>query len=106
MTERGDYMLNIKSVEYEYKIYHFVVDKVSELDFLPKIGVKGQNNLSSVLSCNVGSTAFVTETSDSYVLNGEQNKWIKMTASSGGGGGDLPSGYEIASDTEVKNIFS
>ena len=98
-------MLNIKSVEYEYKIYHFVVDKAAELNLLPRIGVKGQNSLSSILSCNLGSTAFVTETSDSYVLNGEQNKWIKMSNSSGGGG-DLPSGYEVASDSEVENMFS
>lgn len=81
----------------------FTVDTVAELDKLPNITNKGQDHLHTVPYCCIGSRAFVTSTSENYVLNGDQNKWLKTTGSSGGSGG---SDYDIATDEEIRKIFS
>ena len=80
-------MLSMIERNYGTRYSMFVVDTVDELDKLPRIGTKGQDNLRNVDDCCAGSRATVTETSERYVLNGNQNKWIKVTFSGGGGGG-------------------
>ncbi len=105
-------MVNVIECKYETNFYRFAVDTVAELDLLPKINTKGKDILNTIGSCAVGSTAIVTENSDEYILNGEQNKWIKRVVSSGGGSGDSSGGgtspetYDIATDDEIRNIFS
>ena len=37
-----------------------------------------------------------------YILNGEQNKWIKITSSSGGGGGGSES---WATEEDIDKMF-
>lgn len=97
-------MLNIIKIEHESNTCHFAVDTVAELDLLPKINTKGQSILSTVPCCSVGSTAVVTGTSERYILNGEQNKWIKITSSgSGGGGGE---DYDFADESDIDNMFN
>ncbi len=101
-------MLNILKREYETNVFCFAVDTVSEIDLLPKINTKGKGNLNTIAGCAMGSTVIVTENSERYILNGERNAWIKLSSGSGGsgGGGDLPDGYTIADDSDVKNLFS
>ena len=53
----------------------------------------------------MGSTVVITETSDRYILNGNTNKWIKISSSSGGGGGEFPEDYEIADKNDIDNLF-
>jgi hypothetical protein len=62
----------------------FVVDLASEISSLPT-------------KCTPGSTAFVIETSQYYMLN-NQRQWVKVNLASGsgtGGGGDLPEDGEV-----------
>lgn len=101
-------MVSIIRREYETNVYHFAVDTVAELDLLPKIKTRGKDILNTIGSCAMGSTAIVTENSEKYILNGEKNEWIKLSTGSGssGGDGDLPDGYTIADDSDVKNLFS
>ena len=94
-------MVNILAQNCNYNVYSFVVDTVAELDKLPTINTRGKDNLSTVSSCAVGSRAVVTETSDRYILNGEQNKWIKDTNTGGGGGVS----YITADPTDIENLF-
>lgn len=96
-------MLNINRIEYESNTCHFTVDTVAELDLLPKINTRGQGVLNTIPCCSVGSTAVVTETSERYILNGEQNKWLKITSSGGGGGGGED--YDFADESDIDNLF-
>lgn len=96
-------MVNILNKNYQTGVTCFVCDKAEELDKLPKIGVRGKDNLISVDSCAMGSTVVITETSDRYILNGNTNKWIKLSSgSSGGGGGE--SG-ELATNEDIDKMF-
>ena len=80
----------------------FSVDTVAEIDKLPTVTGKGQDNLHTVYSCCAGSRAVVTSTSETYILNGDQNKWIK-TISSGGSGG---SGFDNwATNEDIDKMF-
>ena len=69
-------MINIISKNYNTNYCVFSVDSVSELDKLPTTTSRGKDNLATISSCTAGSRAIVTETSDRYILNGTQNKWI------------------------------
>ena len=69
-------MINIISKNYNTNYCVFAVDSVSELDKLPTVTSRGKDNLATISSCTAGSRAIVTETSDRYILNGTQNKWI------------------------------
>ncbi len=101
-------MVSIIKREYETNVYHFAVDAVAELDILPKIRTRGKDILNTIAGCAMGSTAIVTENSERYILSGARNEWIRLSAGSGDsdGGGDLPDGYTIADDSDVKNLFS
>lgn len=101
-------MVGIIKREYETNTYHFAVDTVAELDLLPKIGTRGKDILNTIASCAMGSTVIVTGNSEKYILNGSRNEWVRFSAGSGGSGGsgDLPDGYTIADDSDVKNLFS
>ena len=65
-----------------YGIKHFVLDDDDDLEQLSKTE-------------KMGTTCFVIETSQYYMLNGKQ-KWVKISpygttsGSSGGGGGESP----------------
>lgn len=98
---RGDILINVMKKEYDTNVYHFAVDTSSEIDLLPKVNTCGKGMLNTIRSCAIGSRAIVTETSDRYILNGEQNKWIKISSSSGGGGED----YDFATKEDIDNIF-
>ena len=80
-------MVKMISRDYTTGYSVFAVDTEAELDKLPTTTDKGKDHLYTIPSCSVGSRAIVTETSGRYILNGEQNKWIKITSSSSGGGG-------------------
>lgn len=80
-------MLSMIDRDYCTRYSVFTVDTVDELDKLPRIATKGQDNLRNVDDCCAGSRAVVTETSERYILNGNQNKWVKVVSSGGGGGG-------------------
>ena len=67
-------MINIISKNYSTNYCVFAVDTVAELDKLPTVTSRGKDNLAAI-SCISGSRAIVTETSERYILNG-QNKWI------------------------------
>lgn len=95
-------MVEIISRDYTTGYSVFAVDTVAELDKLPTITNKGRDSLHTVNSCCVGSRAIVTETSDTYILNGNQNKWIKMTLSSGDGGSE---NYSIATTEDIDSLF-
>lgn len=79
-------MVKLISRDYNTRYSVFAVDTTAELDKLPTNSKKGKDDLSTITCC-IGSRAIVTETSERYILNGNQNKWIKFTASSSGGGG-------------------
>lgn len=96
-------MVNILAQNCNYNVFTFVVDTVAELDKLPTTNTKGKDNLANVSSCAVGSRAIVTETSDRYILNGEQNKWIKAKSSSGGGGGGSSESW--ATEEDIDKMF-
>lgn len=91
----------VKQISRDYNTGYsvFAVDTVDEINDLPTTTTKGNGNLEPIGTCCVGSRAIVTETSDIYILNGNKNKWIKVSTSSGGGGGE---GYEFATDDEVR----
>lgn len=95
-------MISITKIEYETNVCHFAVDTVNELDLLPKFNTAGQGILNTISSCSIGSMAIVTSTSDRYILNGEQNKWIKLTSSGGGGGGE---DYDFATEGDIDDLF-
>lgn len=60
-----------------YGITHFIADTI---DDMYKISTNG---------LTPGSTVFVINTSNKYMLN-NQKEWIKIANGSGGGGGDTP----------------
>ena len=102
MTKERFYsMLSMIDRDYCTRFSIFTVDTVDELDKLPRIGTKGQDNLRNVDDCCAGSRATVTETSERYVLNGNQNKWIKITSPSGGGGGS----ESWATEEDIDKMF-
>lgn len=94
-------MIEMISRNYTTGYSVFVVDTIAELNKLPNVTEKGQDNLATIGSCSIGSRAVVTETSDRYILNGEQNKWIKDTNTGGGGGAS----YITADPTDIENLF-
>ena len=70
-----------------YGIKHFVVDTTAEVQELPT-------------NCHMGSTAFVIETSETYMING-QRKWVKVVFASEAGSG---SGSGTGSNSEEVHI--
>lgn len=95
-------MINMISKDYTTGYGVFSVDTVAELDKLPTTTDKGQDNLHTVNPCCIGSRAIVTETGDKYILNGNQNKWIKSTSSGSGGGGGSES---WATEEDIDKMF-
>lgn len=59
-------MINILSINghIQYDIYELICDTEADVEHLTK-------------KCGVGSTAFVIETKNVYMLNGEK-KWVKI----------------------------
>lgn len=98
-------MVKLISRDYNTGYSIFAVDTVAELDKLPTTSTKGKDELYTISNCCTGSRAVVTETSDRYILNGNQNKWLKVSKSSGGGGGDLPSDWEFVDTSDIDNLF-
>lgn len=69
-----------------YNLKEFVVDVFDDIE---KINTR---------ELAVGSTAFVIDTSETYMLNSKK-EWIKVTVSSGGSGGIVnPEEYELIWD--------
>lgn len=93
-------MTKLISRDYNTGYSVFAVDTVAELDKLPTTTTKGQDHLNTVPFCCTGSRAIVTETSERYILNGNQNKWIKFTASSSGGGGGSSENWGTEEDID------
>lgn len=91
-------MINIISKNYNTNYCVFAVDSVSELDKLPTVTSRGKNNLATISSCTAGSRAIVTETSDRYILNGTQNKWILDKNSS------WSTSVSVASNEDILNM--
>ena len=80
-------MVWILESNYNTTFYRFSIDSEEDLRLLPKYGVRGKGNVSTVSSCCPNSKAICSD-GTIYALNGDTNKWIKFsTASSGGGGG-------------------
>lgn len=91
-------MINIISKNYNTNYCVFAVDSVSELDKLPTVTSRGKDNLATISSCTAGSRAIVTETSDRYILNGIQNKWIMDKNSS------WSTSVSVASNEDILNM--
>ena len=91
-------MITIISKNYNTNYCVFAVDSVSELDKLPTVTNRGKDNLATISSCTAGSRAIVTETSDRYILNGTQNKWILDKNSSWG------TSVSVASNEDILNM--
>ena len=91
-------MINIISKNYNTNYCVFAVDSVSELDKLPTVTSRGKDNLATISSCTAGSRAIVTETSDRYILNGTQNKWIMDKNSS------WSTSVSVASNEDILNM--
>lgn len=68
-------MIGLINKNYSTNYCVFAVDTISELDKLPTITENGKENLAYMFPCIVGSRAIVTETSERYILTG-QNKWV------------------------------
>lgn len=69
-------MARIGMTNFDYKtgVGSFTVQSASDLKYLPRCGIAGQDILNTVQSVNFGSDAFVIDTSDVYMLNSE-NEW-------------------------------
>ena len=91
-------MIAIISKNYNTNYCVFAVDSVSELDKLPTVTSRGKDNLATISSCTAGSRAIVTETSDRYILNGTQNKWILDKNSS------WSTSVSVASNEDILNM--
>ena len=91
-------MITIISKNYNTNYCVFSVDSVSELDKLPTVTSRGKDNLATISSCTAGSRAIVTETSDRYILNGKQNKWILDKNSS------WSTSVSVASNEDILNM--
>lgn len=91
-------MITIISKNYNTNYCVFSVDSVSELDKLPTVTSRGKDNLATISSCTAGSRAIVTETSDRYILNGTQNKWILDKNSS------WSTSVSVASNEDILNM--
>ena len=91
-------MITIISKNYNTNYCVFAVDSVSELDKLPTVTSRGKDNLATISSCIAGSRAIVTETSDRYILNGTQNKWILDKNSS------WSTSVSVASNEDILNM--
>lgn len=91
-------MITIISKNYNTNYCVFAVDSVSELDKLPTVTSRGKDNLATISSCTAGSRAIVTETSDRYILNGTQNKWILDKNSS------WSTSVSVASNEDILNM--
>lgn len=94
-------MLTLVHKNYSTNIAKFAVSVKEELDKLPRIGTRGQDNLNTVKSCAQGSIAKVITGEDAgiYMLDGATNTWIKQNI--GGGGSDS----DFATDEEVEDIL-
>lgn len=68
-------MISLINKNYSTNYCVFAVDTVSELDKLPTTTENGKENFAYMFPCIVGSRAIVTETSERYILDG-QNKWV------------------------------
>lgn len=95
-------MVNIISKNYNTNYCVFAVDTVAELDKLPTTASRGQDNLAAISSCIAGSRAIVAETSDRYILNGNQNVWVLDKNSSWGTNVDTATSGDI---TDITNEF-
>lgn len=91
-------MIDLLSKNYTTGYSVFVVDTISELDKLPTTTSRGKDNLATISSCTAGSRAIVTETSDRYILNGTQNKWILDKNSS------WSTSVSVASNEDILNM--
>ena len=91
-------MITIISKNYNTNYCVFSVDSVSELAKLPTVTSRGKDNLATISSCTAGSCAIVTETSDRYILNGTQNKWILDKNSS------WSTSVSVASNEDILNM--
>lgn len=98
-------MVKVMTVNYNTKHYVFSIDTISDIGILPKYGISGKQGMSTISTVNPGSVAKRTN-GDIYILNGDQNEWIK--ASSGNTGGDtgsLPDDLEYATNDDIDKMF-
>ena len=95
-------MVKMISRDYTTGYSVFAVDTAADLDKLPTTTDKGKDHLHTISCCSVGSRAIVTETGDKYILNGNQNKWVKITSSGSGGGGGSES---WATEEDIDKMF-
>lgn len=101
-------MVSVIDVNYQTRCYRFSVDTVSDIELLPRVGVVGGGKLNTISSCCAGSTARQTSTGNLYILNGDQNQWIKVSSNTGGSGGTgsvLPDDLEYATNEDIDNMF-
>lgn len=87
--------LIIKNYNTNYCV--FAVDTVPELDKLPTTAKNGKENLDYMFPCIVGSRAIVTETSERYILDG-QNKWVLDKNAS------WSTNFDFATSEDIKSI--
>lgn len=60
---------------------YFYCDRTSDIELLPtyfKEGIKQENDSLSYRQCSPGSRALCLENSNVYILNKDEDKWIKQ----------------------------
>ena len=68
--------VGVLNSDYTTKYYEFSYDDWSvDGDKLPKIGIKGKDNLNTIYGCCQGSYAIGTD-GTVKVLNGDLNEWV------------------------------
>ena len=87
-------------LDYNTRFATFSIDKESDVDMLPKMNSPGKGDLSPIGFISPGSKAIGTN-GVNYILNGDQDMWVKYNPSSGGNGLD----YKIATDDDINSLF-
>lgn len=86
---------------YTTKIYTFGYDNWnSDGDKLPRIGIRGKDNLNTIKSCSQNSIAIGTDGSKK-ILKGSTNEWVDYAVNNGNSGnGDIQYSYVTKSDID------
>ncbi len=92
---------------YSTGFYKFSIDSESEIDLLPRYGVKGKEKLHTVHSCCPNSKAVCTD-GTIYTLKGDTNEWVKFSAASGGGssgGSGVDPNWTYTNTDDIDEMF-
>ena len=87
------------------RVYKFGYDDWAiDGDKLPRIGVKGKDDLATIGSCNQNSIAIGTD-GTMKILKGETNEWVDYKRASSGGGSGGISSDDLATEEDIDDLF-